>query len=169
MMRVRSRGVGSAVLAATLGVVPSFPAPLLAAPPAARVSTPPKAEAATKTVAQSTKSLQPPKAIMPLTDVRPGMVGEAWTVFSGTKPEPFRVRVVSTVENFIPKQDIILVKAEDPRVEFSGIAAGMIDDAARALGKLYDGAHPGDIGGEAGEERLAAGAQDLGGLGDRRV
>ncbi len=53
------------------------------------------------------------------------MIGEARTVFQGTKPETFRVRVVSVLHNFLPKQDIILVRAEDPRVERLGIAAGM--------------------------------------------
>ena len=64
------------------------------------------------------------------------MVGEAHTVFSGTKPEPFKVRVVSVVRNFLPKQDIILVRAEDPRVEFSGIAAGMSGSPVYIDGKL---------------------------------
>ncbi len=78
----------------------------------------------------------PPPQILPLSQVRPGMVGVAYTVFTGTKPEPFNVRVVSIVENFIPKQDIILVKAEDPRVEFSGIAAGMSGSPVYIDGKL---------------------------------
>ena len=75
-------------------------------------------------------------AIMPLADVKPGMVGEAWTVFRGIKPEPFKIRVVSILKNFIPKQDVILMKAEDPRVEFSGIAAGMSGSPVYINGKL---------------------------------
>jgi hypothetical protein len=67
----------------------------------------------------------PPPAIMPLSAVKAGMVGEALTVFQGTKPEPFKVRVVSVLRNFLPKQDVILIRAEDPRVEHSGIVAGM--------------------------------------------
>ncbi len=77
-----------------------------------------------------------PPAIMPLSDVHPGMVGEALTVFSGTKPEMFKVRVVSIVENFIPNQAVILVQAEDARVEFSGIAAGMSGSPVYINGKL---------------------------------
>ena len=53
----------------------------------------------------------PPPAILPLADVRPGMVGQALTVFSGTKPEPFKIRVVAVMRNFLPKQDVDL----DPR------------------------------------------------------
>jgi hypothetical protein len=64
------------------------------------------------------------------------MLGEAFTVFRGTKPEGFKVRVVSVVRNFLPKQDVILVKAEDPRVEFSGIAAGMSGSPVYIDGKL---------------------------------
>jgi SpoIVB peptidase S55 len=78
----------------------------------------------------------PPPAIMPLSDVRPGMVGQALTVFQGTKPEPFKVKVVSVMRNFLPKQDVILIRAEDPRVEFSGIVAGMSGSPVYIEGKL---------------------------------
>ncbi|HEY4394540.1 MAG TPA: SpoIVB peptidase S55 domain-containing protein [Polyangia bacterium] len=78
----------------------------------------------------------PPPAIMPLSDVKPGMVGHALTVFQGTKPEPFKVRVVSVMRNFLPKQDVILIRAEDPRVEFSGIVAGMSGSPVYIDGKL---------------------------------
>jgi hypothetical protein len=78
----------------------------------------------------------PPPAILPLSEVRPGMVGQALTVFQGTKPEPFKVRVVSVMRNFLPKQDVILIRAEDPRVEFSGIVAGMSGSPVYIDGKL---------------------------------
>jgi hypothetical protein len=45
----------------------------------------------------------PPPAILSLSEVRPGMVGHALTVFQGTKPEPFKIRVVSVLRNFLPK------------------------------------------------------------------
>jgi hypothetical protein len=78
----------------------------------------------------------PPPAILPLADVRPGMVGQAMTVFQGTKPEPFKIRVVAVMRNFLPKQDVILIRAEDPRVEFSGIVAGMSGSPVYIDGKL---------------------------------
>ena len=78
----------------------------------------------------------PPPRIMPVSEIRPGMVGEALTVFSGTKPEPFKIRVVSVVHNFLPQQDVILVKAEDQRVAFSGIAAGMSGSPVYIDGRL---------------------------------
>jgi hypothetical protein len=64
------------------------------------------------------------------------MVGEARTVFQGTSPEAFKVRVVSILRNFLPKQDIILVRAEDPRVEAVGIAAGMSGSPVYLEGKV---------------------------------
>ncbi len=73
---------------------------------------------------------------MPLSAVKPGMVGEALTVFQGSKPEPFKVRVVSVLRNFLPKQDVILIRAEDPRVEHSGIVAGMSGSPVYIDGKL---------------------------------
>jgi len=64
------------------------------------------------------------------------MLGEAVTVFEGVKPEPFKVRVLSVVPNFLPKQDIILIRAEDPRVASCGIAAGMSGSPVYVDGKL---------------------------------
>jgi hypothetical protein len=78
----------------------------------------------------------PAPRVMPIAEIRPGMTGEAYTVFSGMKPEPFKVRVVSVVHNFLPQQDIILVKAEDERVAFSGIAAGMSGSPVYIDGRL---------------------------------
>ena len=77
----------------------------------------------------------PPK-ILPLSEVRAGMVGEALTVFQGTKPEAFKIRVISIMRQFLPKQDIILIRAEDPRVEFSGIVAGMSGSPVYVGGRL---------------------------------
>lgn len=45
--------------------------------------------------------------------------------FAGTKPERFAFEVVSVVHNFLPKQDIILVKSNDPKLAVSGFWQGM--------------------------------------------
>jgi len=105
---------------------------LLLAAPTAAWATPAHAAVRLHAIVPST----PPPAIMPLSDIRPGMVGQALTVFQGTKPEPFKVRVVSVMRNFLPKQDVILIRAEDPRVEFSGIVAGMSGSPVYIDGKL---------------------------------
>jgi hypothetical protein len=114
------------------------PAPSPAAPTAPSASTAPL-RANTQGLEQPPSNLRSPipaEKILRVDDVKPGMVGVAHTVFQGTKPEPFKVRVVSVVRNFLPKQDVILVRAEDPRVEFSGIAAGMSGSPVYVDGKL---------------------------------
>jgi len=64
------------------------------------------------------------------------MVGQALTVFQGRTPEPFKVRVISILRNFLPKQDVILIRAEDPRLEHTGIVAGMSGSPVYIDGKL---------------------------------
>jgi len=85
---------------------------------------------------RATVPAAPPPKIMPLGQVRAGMVGEALTVFQGTKPEPFKIRVIDVMRNFLPKQDIILIRAEDPRLEHAGIVAGMSGSPVYIDGKL---------------------------------
>jgi hypothetical protein len=94
-------------------------------------SSPAAAEALKTTVPSG-----PPPAILPLSQVRPGMEGYALTVFAGTKPDRFKVRVVAVMKAFLPKEDVILIRAEDPRVEFSGIVAGMSGSPVYIDGKL---------------------------------
>ena len=114
------------------GTLPGFPHNEIKPPPGQKK--PPAARGAERP--RAVLSIPKPPAVMPLAEVRAGMVGEAWTVFRGTRPEPFKVRVISVLRNFIPKQDVILVRAEDPRVEFSGIAAGMSGSPVYVNGKL---------------------------------
>lgn len=64
------------------------------------------------------------------------MEGEARTVFHGTKPESFKIRVISVVRHYLPHQDIVLIEAEDPRVKHTGIAAGMSGSPVYIKGKL---------------------------------
>lgn len=58
-------------------------------------------------------------------ELRPGMDGYGLTVFEGVKPERFAVHLIAVLHNFLPKQDVILVKSDDPRLVHSGIAQGM--------------------------------------------
>lgn len=73
---------------------------------------------------------------MPLSEVRAGMKGYGLTVFKGTKPERFDVTVISVLRNFLPKQDIILVQSDDPRLLHSGIVAGMSGSPIYFEGRL---------------------------------
>ena len=61
----------------------------------------------------------------PLERVRAGQTGYGLTTMSGTKPERFTFEVVSVVHNFLPKQDIILVKSDDKKLEVTGFWQGM--------------------------------------------
>ncbi len=63
---------------------------------------------------------------MPLSEVKAGMKGYGLTVMSGTKPEKFDVEVISTLTNFRPNQDLILIKTPNhPRLEAAKTVAGM--------------------------------------------
>ena len=66
-----------------------------------------------------------PVEIYPLSKVQRGQTGYGMTTFSGTTPERFTFEVVSVVRNFLPKQDIILVRSTDPKVAVSGFWQGM--------------------------------------------
>ena len=64
--------------------------------------------------------------VMPMEELRPGMKGEVWTVFQGTRPEPFEVEVTGIVRNALgPGKSLILCRLTDPRVQPMGAVAGM--------------------------------------------
>lgn len=63
--------------------------------------------------------------IMPIDQVKPGMKGYGLTVFKGTKPERFKVEVIDVLKNFRPRQELILIKTEHPRLEVAKVVAGM--------------------------------------------
>ncbi|MGE5185616.1 MAG: hypothetical protein ACM31C_26325 [Acidobacteriota bacterium] len=63
--------------------------------------------------------------VYPLDKVHRGQTGYGMTTMAGTTPERFTFEVVSVVHNFLPKQDIILVKSDDPKMRVSGFWQGM--------------------------------------------
>ena len=64
-------------------------------------------------------------AIFPVSEIKAGMEGVAYSVFEGTEPETFPVKVVGVMKNvWGPRQDIILVRVGG-RFEKTGVAAGM--------------------------------------------
>jgi hypothetical protein len=75
-------------------------------------------------VVAGTASAAPPE-IYPLAQVKRGQTGYGVTTFAGTTPERFTFEVVSVVHNFLPKQDIVLVKSDDPKMQVSGFWQGM--------------------------------------------
>ena len=66
-----------------------------------------------------------PPDTYPLSKVQRGQTGYGMTTFAGATPERFTFEVVSVVKNFLPKQDIILVKSDDPKLAVSGFWQGM--------------------------------------------
>lgn len=64
-------------------------------------------------------------AIMPLSEIKPGMTGYGKSIFKGTKIEKFNVEVIDVLKNTHPGQDLILVKVSGQNLEFSGVIAGM--------------------------------------------
>src|SRR5712671_1179219 len=69
--------------------------------------------------------------------VRPGMQGYAYTIFAGDQVEKFDLEVLGVLDNFLgPKQSIILVQLKGPKVEHTGVVAGMSGSPVYLDGKL---------------------------------
>jgi len=74
---------------------------------------------------------------IPVSQIHTGMRGIAYTVFEGTKPEPMDVEVLGVLKNMNgPKGDIILVRMHGPKVEYTGVVAGMSGSPVYFDGKL---------------------------------
>ena len=87
-------------------------------------------------VMASTAVAAPAPEIFPLSKVRPGQAGYGMTTFSGTTPERFEFEVIGVQRNFVPHQDIILVKSTDPKLAVSGFWRGMSGSPLYIEGKL---------------------------------
>jgi hypothetical protein len=75
--------------------------------------------------------------ILPLSEVRPGMQGYAYTIFAGDQVEKFDLEVIGIMPNFLgPRQTIILVQLKGPKVEHTGVGAGMSGSPVYFEGKL---------------------------------
>src|SRR5579863_8024334 len=75
--------------------------------------------------------------ILPLSQVRPGMQGYAYTIFAGDQVEKFDLEVIGVMPNFLgPRQTIILVQLKGPKVEHTGVVAGMSGSPVYLEGKL---------------------------------
>jgi len=75
--------------------------------------------------------------ILPLDQIRPGMQGYAFTIFAGDQVEKFDLEVIGVMPNFLgPRQSIILVQLKGPKVERTGVVAGMSGSPVYLDGKL---------------------------------
>src|SRR5262249_7722435 len=78
-----------------------------------------------------------PTPVMTVDEIRPGMKGVAYTVFQGTKPEPMGVEVLGVLRNLIgPKSDLILVRLQGEKPEYTGVVAGMSGSPVYIDGKM---------------------------------
>src|SRR5579864_8875583 len=74
---------------------------------------------------------------IPIDQIHIGMRGVAYTVFQGVKPEAMDVEVLGVLHNANgPKGDIILVRLHGPKVEYTGVVAGMSGSPVYLDGKL---------------------------------
>jgi len=75
--------------------------------------------------------------VIPLSEVHAGMQGYAYTIFAGDQVEKFDLEVLGILPNFLgPQQSIILVQLKGPKVEHTGVVAGMSGSPVYLDGKL---------------------------------
>jgi hypothetical protein len=66
------------------------------------------------------------KGFVPLSEVKRGMMATAWTVFTGTKPEPMQVEILGVLKGGRgPGHDMILAQLHGAKPEYTGVVAGM--------------------------------------------
>ncbi|MFW5739006.1 MAG: hypothetical protein ACOC1F_01425, partial [Myxococcota bacterium] len=90
--------------------------------------------------------------LMDIHQLKPGDKGYGLTVFSGTTPERFDVEVIGVLDNFLPHQDLVLVKTDHPRLQVAKVVAGMSGSPVYIGGKMI-GAYA--YGWQFGEESVA--------------
>jgi SpoIVB peptidase S55 len=84
----------------------------------------------------------PPRApketkIFPLSEVRRGQWGVAYTVFEGVTPEPMQVEILGVLKNALgPGQDMILARLHGTKPEYTGVVAGMSGSPVYIDGRL---------------------------------
>jgi hypothetical protein len=78
----------------------------------------------------------PAAEILPLSDVRPGMVGVGRTVFGGSRIDEFRVEVIGVLANAAPRRSIILARLAGGPLAETGVIAGMSGSPVFIGGRL---------------------------------
>jgi len=74
--------------------------------------------------------------ILPVDQIKKGMKGYGLTVFEGEKPERFDVEVIDVLHNFKPRQEMILIKTDHPRLDVTKIVGGMSGSPIYLQGKM---------------------------------
>jgi SpoIVB peptidase S55 len=76
-------------------------------------------------------------ALFPLSEIKPGMKGVAYTIFEGDQVEKVDLEVIGVLNNAVgPKQDVILVRLLGYKVQQTGVVAGMSGSPVYIDGKL---------------------------------
>lgn len=75
-------------------------------------------------------------AILPLDEVRPGMVGEGRTVFAGEAVETFGVEIVGVLEGAMPGRSIVLANLSGGPLAHTGVMQGMSGSPVYVDGRL---------------------------------
>src|SRR3954463_16204644 len=76
-------------------------------------------------------------ALMPIEDVKPGMVGTGRTVFEGTELTDFKVHILGVLKNVqAPKRNLILARLEGGPLAETGVIAGMSGSPVYIDGRL---------------------------------
>lgn len=86
------------------------------------------AQAAGPAVSGQAVSGPPPSGggFFPLGEVHRGLIGTAWTVFQGTRPEPMQVEILGVLRGARgPGQDMILAQLLGAKPQFTGVVDGM--------------------------------------------
>jgi hypothetical protein len=86
--------------------------------------------------AASASAAPAPPPMLPISEVRPGMVGVGRTVFEGSRIEEFRVEVIGVLENTGPRQSIILARLSGGPLANTGVMSGMSGSPVYVDGRL---------------------------------
>ncbi len=124
--KIRSTGLSLALAGLTGGVWAQTAVNGTAAsamPPWTPIAMPASAPAVTK--------------FFPLSEVRRGMKGVAYTVFEGVNPEPMQVEILGLLKDALgPGQDMILARLHGDKPEYTGVVAGMSGSPVYIDGRL---------------------------------
>src|SRR5437763_4445330 len=74
--------------------------------------------------------------LFPLKDIHAGMRGTGRTVFSGNRIDEFQVEILGVLENFGPKESLILARLSGGPLEHTGVMQGMSGSPVYIDGKL---------------------------------
>ena len=75
--------------------------------------------------------------IFPLSEVKRGLQGVAYTVFEGVNPEPMDVEILGVLKDALgPGQDMILARLHGAKPEYTGVVAGMSGSPVYIGGRL---------------------------------